>query len=80
MECVRLRIKDVEFSYSKIVVRDGKGVELLKSDFLKNDFISITLNTSGVFSLGTFFIHPATAGCYSLSIPFPSGSLRDGIV
>jgi len=25
MKCVRLRIKDVEFSYSQIVVRDGKG-------------------------------------------------------
>lgn len=25
MECVRLRIKDVDFGYSQIVVRDGKG-------------------------------------------------------
>ncbi|MBC8484702.1 MAG: integron integrase [Bacteroidetes bacterium] len=25
MECVRLRIKDVEFSYKQIIVRDGKG-------------------------------------------------------
>lgn len=25
MECVRLRIKDVDFSYSQILVRDGKG-------------------------------------------------------
>ena len=25
MECVRLRIKDVDFSYRQIVVRDGNG-------------------------------------------------------
>jgi integron integrase len=25
MECVRLRIKDVDFNYSQIIVRDGKG-------------------------------------------------------
>ena len=25
MECVRLRVKDVEFSRHEIVVRDGKG-------------------------------------------------------
>jgi integron integrase len=25
MECVRLRVKDVDFSYNQIVVRDGKG-------------------------------------------------------
>ncbi|HEY5806459.1 MAG TPA: integron integrase [Povalibacter sp.] len=25
MECVRLRIKDVDFAYSQIIVRDGKG-------------------------------------------------------
>ena len=25
MECVRLRIKDVDFGYRQIVVRDGKG-------------------------------------------------------
>lgn len=25
MECVRLRVKDVDFSYKQIVVRDGKG-------------------------------------------------------
>lgn len=25
MECLRLRVKDVDFSYHQIVVRDGKG-------------------------------------------------------
>ena len=25
MECVRLRVKDVDFGYSQITVRDGKG-------------------------------------------------------
>jgi site-specific recombinase XerD len=25
MECIRLRVKDVDFSYNHIVVRDGKG-------------------------------------------------------
>src|SRR5882724_6420185 len=25
MECIRLRVKDVDFSYNQIVVRDGKG-------------------------------------------------------
>ena len=25
MECVRLRVKDVDFGYRQIVVRDGKG-------------------------------------------------------
>ena len=25
MECVRLRVKDVNFGYSQITVRDGKG-------------------------------------------------------
>ena len=25
MECVRLRVKDVEFTYRQILVRDGKG-------------------------------------------------------
>lgn len=25
MECVRLRVKDVEFNYKQIIVRDGKG-------------------------------------------------------
>jgi site-specific recombinase XerD len=25
MECVRLRVKDVEFDYAQITVRDGKG-------------------------------------------------------
>jgi len=27
MECVRLRVKDVDFGYAKIVVRDGKGAK-----------------------------------------------------
>jgi integron integrase len=27
MECVRLRIKDVDFGYSQIIVRDGKGMK-----------------------------------------------------
>ena len=27
MECVRLRVKDVDFSYNQIVVRDGKGAK-----------------------------------------------------
>jgi integrase len=27
MECVRLRVKDVDFSYRCIVVRDGKGAK-----------------------------------------------------
>ena len=26
MECVRLRVKDIDFGYSQIVVRDGKGL------------------------------------------------------
>ena len=25
MECIRLRVKDVDFAYNTIVVRDGKG-------------------------------------------------------
>ncbi len=25
MECLRLRVKDVDFEYQQIVVRDGKG-------------------------------------------------------
>ena len=25
MECLRLRVKDIDFEYSQIVVRDGKG-------------------------------------------------------
>lgn len=25
MECVRLRVKDIDFGYKQIVVRDGKG-------------------------------------------------------
>jgi len=25
MECLRLRVKDVDFFYNQIVVRDGKG-------------------------------------------------------
>jgi integron integrase len=27
MECVRLRVKDVDFGYSQIIVRDGKGAK-----------------------------------------------------
>lgn len=27
MECVRLRVKDIDFGYARIVVRDGKGVK-----------------------------------------------------
>jgi integron integrase len=27
MECVRLRVKDVDFGYARIVVRDGKGAK-----------------------------------------------------
>jgi hypothetical protein len=25
MECVRLRVKDVDFGYGQITIRDGKG-------------------------------------------------------
>jgi integrase len=25
MECIRLRVKDIDFQYKTIVVRDGKG-------------------------------------------------------
>ena len=25
MECVRLRVKDIDFAYNQIIVRDGKG-------------------------------------------------------
>ena len=25
MECIRLRVKDIEFSRNEIVIRDGKG-------------------------------------------------------
>jgi integrase len=34
MECVRLRVKDIDFAYNQIVVRDGKGHE----DMVKNNF------------------------------------------
>src|SRR5439155_4901359 len=27
MECVRLRVKDVDFGYNQIVVRDGEGLK-----------------------------------------------------
>jgi integrase len=27
MECLRLRVKDIDFSYSQICVRDGKGAK-----------------------------------------------------
>ena len=27
MECVRLRVKDVDFGYAQIMVRDGKGAK-----------------------------------------------------
>ncbi len=27
MECVRLRVKDIEFEYNQVIVRDGKGKE-----------------------------------------------------
>jgi integrase len=27
MECVRLRVKDVDFGYARITVRDGKGAK-----------------------------------------------------
>jgi len=27
MECVRLRVKDVDFGYNQIMVRDGKGLK-----------------------------------------------------
>jgi len=27
MECVRLRVKDVDFGYARIIVRDGKGAK-----------------------------------------------------
>jgi integrase len=27
MECVRLRVKDVDFGYAQVVVRDGKGAK-----------------------------------------------------
>ena len=27
MKCVRLRIKDIDFGYARITVRDGKGVK-----------------------------------------------------
>ena len=27
LECVRLRVKDVDFSYHQITVRDGKGAQ-----------------------------------------------------
>jgi site-specific recombinase XerD len=27
MECVRLRTKEVDFAYAKIIVRDGKGAK-----------------------------------------------------
>ena len=27
MECVRLRVKDVDFDYGQITVRDGKGAQ-----------------------------------------------------
>jgi site-specific recombinase XerD len=26
MECVRLRVKDIDFGYNEITVRDGKGL------------------------------------------------------
>ena len=28
MECVRLRIKDIDFGYAQITVRDGKGTRM----------------------------------------------------
>ncbi len=28
MECVRLRVKDIDFGYAQITVRDGKGGSL----------------------------------------------------
>jgi len=27
MECVRLRVKDIDFAYQQITVRDGKGAQ-----------------------------------------------------
>jgi site-specific recombinase XerD len=30
MKCVRLRVKDVDFGYSRITVRDGKGAKVAK--------------------------------------------------
>ena len=31
MECLRLRVKDVDFGYGQILMRDSEGVSLLKN-------------------------------------------------
>jgi site-specific recombinase XerD len=49
MECVRLRIKEVDFGYSQITVRDGKGCKAL-STALTAPFQSRSSNLSWAMS------------------------------
>ena len=37
MDCVRLRVQDIDFEYQQIVVRDGKGKKAVKKAALQAD-------------------------------------------
>lgn len=67
MECVRLRVKDIEFNYKQIYVRDGKGAKdriTVLPEFLVTP---LTLHLQNIYSLHETYLKK---GCGSVYLPF----------
>ncbi len=68
MECIRLRVKDLELSYNQIIVRDGKGnkdrVTMLPESL--NEHLKKTFRKSGE-RLGSslFIMHIKGSICFN---------------
>ena len=66
MECVRLRVKDIEFNYKQIYVRDGKGAKdriTVLPEFLVTP---LTLHLQNIYSLHETYLKK---GCGSVYLP-----------
>ena len=70
MECIRLRVKDIDFEMNQIVVRDGKGKkdritvlpDGIKSSLIEHDDLHACSQSRGKRSAKSFGLYGKTQG------------------
>lgn len=75
MECVRLRVKDIDFNYHHIIVRDGKGAKDRLTILPEYLVIPLKLHLQEIEALHDFYLSKNMAGVYlpyALSKKYPN--------
>ncbi|MCW8853160.1 MAG: integron integrase [Gammaproteobacteria bacterium] len=81
MECVRLRVKDIDFNYRQIIVRDGKGGKDRVTILPGHLEASLKSHLQEVKSLHEFYISKGMAGVYlpyALAKKYPNATTEFG--